>query len=184
MCRATCGRSSTACSMISHSPRHWASLSIPSPSTAGWSPPARRHRRQAQAQRVRGTRSQPGDQHSQRGHQGACPTLCPSSFRRSACGHARRAHRDDVRRHALHRQDTSSAPRRPSCPFRAAVHGTGSAHRAVGEMPAPDGFRRITHMLVDAGAHDFTWVDPKPSRIIETPRRSVSRFRPRSSPAR
>jgi len=36
-------------------------------------------------------------------------------------------------------------------------------------MPAPDGFRRITHMLVDAGAHDFTWVDPKPSRIIETP---------------
>ncbi|HRP77353.1 MAG TPA: GTPase [Rhodocyclaceae bacterium] len=37
------------------------------------------------------------------------------------------------------------------------------------EMPAPDGFRRITHMLVDAGAHDFTWVDPKPSRIIETP---------------
>ena len=37
------------------------------------------------------------------------------------------------------------------------------------EMPAPDGFRRITHMLVDAGARDFTWVDPKPSRIIETP---------------
>ena len=37
------------------------------------------------------------------------------------------------------------------------------------EMPAPDRFRRITHMLVDAGAHDFTWVDPKPSRIIETP---------------
>lgn len=37
------------------------------------------------------------------------------------------------------------------------------------EMPAPDGFRRITHMLVDAGARDFTWVDPKPSMIIETP---------------
>ena len=37
------------------------------------------------------------------------------------------------------------------------------------EMPAPDGFRRITHMLVDAGARDFTWVDPKPSKIIETP---------------
>src|SRR3546814_19904403 len=36
-------------------------------------------------------------------------------------------------------------------------------------MPAPDGFRRITHMLVDAGARDFTWVDPKPSKIIETP---------------
>ncbi|WP_427926350.1 hypothetical protein [Xanthomonas citri] len=37
------------------------------------------------------------------------------------------------------------------------------------EMPAPDGFRRITHMLVDAGARDFSWVDPKPSKIIETP---------------
>lgn len=37
------------------------------------------------------------------------------------------------------------------------------------EMPAPDGFRRITHMLVDAGARDFTWVDPTPSNIIETP---------------
>ena len=37
------------------------------------------------------------------------------------------------------------------------------------EMPVSDGFRRITHMLVDAGARDFTWVDPKPSKIIETP---------------
>lgn len=37
------------------------------------------------------------------------------------------------------------------------------------EMPAPDGFRHITHMLVDAGAQDITWVDPKPSKIIETP---------------
>ncbi len=36
-------------------------------------------------------------------------------------------------------------------------------------MPAPDRFRRITHMLVDAGARDFTWVDPTPSKIIETP---------------
>lgn len=37
------------------------------------------------------------------------------------------------------------------------------------EMPAPDGFRRITHMLVDAGAWDFTWVDPAPDSIIDTP---------------
>lgn len=37
------------------------------------------------------------------------------------------------------------------------------------EMPAPDGFRHITHMLVDAGARDFTWTDPNPSKIIETP---------------
>ncbi len=37
------------------------------------------------------------------------------------------------------------------------------------QLPAPDGFRRITHLLVDAGARDFTWVDPSPDKIIETP---------------
>lgn len=37
------------------------------------------------------------------------------------------------------------------------------------QLPAPDGLRRITHLLVDAGAHDITWVDPTPSKIIETP---------------
>ncbi|MCW5712309.1 GTPase [Shinella sp.] len=37
------------------------------------------------------------------------------------------------------------------------------------KLPAPDGFRAITHMLVDAGARDFAWVDPKPNDIIKTP---------------
>jgi len=37
------------------------------------------------------------------------------------------------------------------------------------QLPAPDRFRRITHLLVDAGARDFTWVDPMPADIIETP---------------
>ena len=37
------------------------------------------------------------------------------------------------------------------------------------QLPAPDGFRRITHLLVDAGAPDFTWVDPLPKDIIATP---------------
>ncbi|MBY4673886.1 GTPase [Burkholderia multivorans] len=37
------------------------------------------------------------------------------------------------------------------------------------QMPAPDGFRRITHMLVDAGARDFSWVDPLPDDIIASP---------------
>lgn len=37
------------------------------------------------------------------------------------------------------------------------------------QLPAPDGFRRITHLLVDAGARDFTVVDPSPSNIIATP---------------
>lgn len=37
------------------------------------------------------------------------------------------------------------------------------------QLPAPDRYRRITHLLVDAGACDFTWVDPTPDKIIETP---------------
>ena len=37
------------------------------------------------------------------------------------------------------------------------------------QMPAPDGYRRITHLLVDVGARDFTWVDPLPKDIIATP---------------
>jgi hypothetical protein len=37
------------------------------------------------------------------------------------------------------------------------------------ESPAPDGFRRITHLLVDAGARDFTWVDPELEDMIATP---------------
>lgn len=41
--------------------------------------------------------------------------------------------------------------------------------RQLEELPAPDRFRKIAHMLVDAGAKDFTWVDPTPSKIIEMP---------------
>jgi hypothetical protein len=37
------------------------------------------------------------------------------------------------------------------------------------QLTAPDGFRCITHLLVDAGARDFTWVDPLPKDIIATP---------------
>ncbi|NMG49833.1 GTPase [Azoarcus communis] len=37
------------------------------------------------------------------------------------------------------------------------------------QLPAPDGYRRITHLLVDAEARDFTWVDPLPEDIIATP---------------
>lgn len=37
------------------------------------------------------------------------------------------------------------------------------------ELPASDRFRCITHQLVDAGGRDFTWVEPAPGRIIETP---------------
>jgi len=36
-------------------------------------------------------------------------------------------------------------------------------------LPAPDGFRKIAHLLVDANARDFSLVDPKPADIIRTP---------------
>jgi len=38
----------------------------------------------------------------------------------------------------------------------------------VERLPAPDGFRRIAHLLVDAGARDFTCVDPDDADIITT----------------
>lgn len=37
------------------------------------------------------------------------------------------------------------------------------------KLPAPDGHRHISHLLVDAKARDFTLVDPKPKDIIATP---------------
>ncbi|MDR1934712.1 MAG: SdiA-regulated domain-containing protein [Candidatus Accumulibacter sp.] len=36
-------------------------------------------------------------------------------------------------------------------------------------LPAPDGYRRVTHLLVDAGARDFSCVDPLPEDILATP---------------
>ena len=40
---------------------------------------------------------------------------------------------------------------------------------SAGAVARADGFRRVTHLLVDAGARDFTVVDPIPSNIIATP---------------
>jgi hypothetical protein len=37
------------------------------------------------------------------------------------------------------------------------------------QVRAPDGFRCISHLLVDAGARDFRWIDPLPHDIVRTP---------------
>lgn len=37
------------------------------------------------------------------------------------------------------------------------------------QLSAPDGFRRIAHLLVDAHARDFTLVDPERADIVSTP---------------
>lgn len=52
---------------------------------------------------------------------------------------------------------------RPDCPELAELINQ------LEQLPAPDGFRRITHLLVDAGARDFTLVDPTLANIIKTP---------------
>lgn len=39
----------------------------------------------------------------------------------------------------------------------------------IENLPAPDGFRRVAHLLVDAGAKNFTCVDPDDADIIKTP---------------
>jgi hypothetical protein len=79
-------------------------------------------------------------------------------------------HREDFGRHAVHHHEAhprlgagQAAHSQPQC------MELGQLIEQLEEMPAPDRFRRITHMLVDAGARDFTWVDPTPSKIIETP---------------
>ncbi|WP_211460842.1 GTPase [Collimonas silvisoli] len=41
--------------------------------------------------------------------------------------------------------------------------------RQLETLPAPDGIRCITHLLVDAGARDFALVDPLSKDIIATP---------------
>lgn len=51
----------------------------------------------------------------------------------------------------------------PSCPELQALI------EQLEQLPAPDRYRRITHLLVDAGARDFTWVDPLPEDIVATP---------------
>lgn len=37
------------------------------------------------------------------------------------------------------------------------------------QAPAPDGYRRITHLMVDAGARDITWIDPEYDDLFRTP---------------
>ncbi|MCE4369720.1 GTPase [Xanthomonas hortorum] len=39
----------------------------------------------------------------------------------------------------------------------------------IEQMIAPDGLRKIVHLLVDAGATAFTCVDPEPEAIVDTP---------------
>lgn len=41
--------------------------------------------------------------------------------------------------------------------------------RQLEELPAPDGHRKISHLLVDAGAKVSSWVDPSPANIVKTP---------------
>ncbi|MBF3412644.1 GTPase [Burkholderia pseudomallei] len=51
----------------------------------------------------------------------------------------------------------------PQCPELAALI------EQLEQLPAPDRFRRISHLMVDAGARDFTCVDPEPEDIVATP---------------
>jgi hypothetical protein len=106
-----------------------------------------------------------------RRRQGACPTLCPSSLRRTARGHAGGHHREDFGRHAVHHHEAH--PRLgagQAAHSRAAVHGVGPAHRAVGgDAGARSGSGASPTCWWMPVRRDFTWVDPTPSKIIETP---------------
>lgn len=41
--------------------------------------------------------------------------------------------------------------------------------RQLSELRAPDGFRRIAHVLIDAGARAVTYSDPSADKLLETP---------------
>ncbi|AIV76709.1 hypothetical protein X994_323 [Burkholderia pseudomallei] len=47
----------------------------------------------------------------------------------------------------------------PQCPELAALI------EQLEQLPAPDRFRRVSHLMVDAGARDFVCVDPEPDNI-------------------
>lgn len=51
----------------------------------------------------------------------------------------------------------------PKCPELAALK------QQIEIMPAPDGFRTVAHLLVDANAQQFSMLDPAPDEIIRTP---------------
>lgn len=51
----------------------------------------------------------------------------------------------------------------PRCPELAALI------EQIERLRAPDGFRRIAHLLVDAGAREFVCVDPAPEDMVRTP---------------
>ena len=138
------------------------------------------HRRQAQTFRVRGARSQPGDHGSCRRRQGACPTLCPSSLRRTARGHAGGHHREDFGRHAVHHHEAH--PRLgagPSCPF---------PRRSAWSWASSSSSWKRCRPLIASGASPTCWwmpvpatspgSIPRPPRSSRPRRRSASRSRP------
>lgn len=52
---------------------------------------------------------------------------------------------------------------KPQCPELAALI------EQLEQLPAPDRFRRLSHLMVDASARDFVCVDPDQENIIATP---------------
>ncbi|MFW7348440.1 MAG: GTPase [Pigmentiphaga sp.] len=74
----------------------------------------------------------------------------------------------DGRPYTITRHILGSAPAKLPIPS-PQCQELGELIQQLEELPAPDRFRRIAHMLVDAGARDFTWVDPEPAKIIDTP---------------
>lgn len=144
---------SAVCSMVSRSLQRWASPSIPSLSTARWSP-----RRTMPSSSLKPSEFAVLDFNLEQPpfSEGAKVHVQPYARHRfdglradtpevSAEG-AGSARAYTITRHIL-----GSAPAK--LPIPGACMELGQLIEQLEEMPAPDGFRRITHMLVDAGAH-------------------------------
>lgn len=93
-------------------------------------------------------------------------------------------HRFDGERADTPKEETRTLPDGTQYTVRVAILGQALAKLPIPEarcaelrqlighletLPAPDGFRQVAHLLVDAGACDFSWVDPEPEDIVRTP---------------
>ena len=171
---ATCGRSSTACSMISRCPQRWASPSTPTLRRQGGRRDRRCHRRQAQTFEFAVLDPSLVTHGSCR----SAPRSCQPYARRRFDGlraDTPEVITGDFGRHAVHHHRAHPRLGAGKLPIPAAVHGVGPAHRAVGGDAGPDRFGASPH----AGGCRCPRLHlgrSTPSKIIETRRRSASGF--------
>ncbi len=113
---------------------------------------------------------QPRDHGSCRRRQGACPTLCPSSLRRTARTRRRSSPRRLRTARRTPSRGTSSAQRPAKLPIPTPqCMELGQLIEQLEEMPAPDRFRRVAHTAGGCRCPRLHLGRSHALQIIETP---------------